>query len=62
MLIEACLFPTASLAVIGEKPSMDPRTGQSACCGLGQELFLSGVADLFKSIDDYVKGFYELTA
>jgi hypothetical protein len=60
--IEAYIFPTASLAVMGEKLGMDSRTGQSVCCGLGQEPFFSGVVDLFKSVDDYLKGCYALTA
>jgi hypothetical protein len=60
--IEAYLFPTASLAVMGEKLGMDSRTDQPVCCGLGQEPFFSGVVDLFKSVDDYLKGCYALTA
>jgi hypothetical protein len=59
---KAWLFPTASLAVLGEKLGTDSRTGQLACCGLCQEPFFSGAMDLFKSIDDYVKGCYALTA
>jgi hypothetical protein len=35
-------MPPASLAGSGEKLGMDPRIGQSACCGLCQELFFSG--------------------
>jgi hypothetical protein len=37
---------------------MDPRSGQPACCELSQEPFFSGAVDLFKSIDNYVKGCY----
>jgi hypothetical protein len=58
---EACLFPTASLAVMGEKLGMDPRTSQPSCCGLGQEPFFSGVVDLVKFVDDYTKDCYVLT-
>jgi hypothetical protein len=46
---------------MGEKLGMDPWTGQLACCELGREPFFSGAVDLFKSIDDYVKGCYALT-
>jgi hypothetical protein len=60
--IEACLFPIASLVVLREKLGMDPQTGLSVCCGLGQEPFFSGAVDLFKSLDDYTKGCYALTA
>jgi hypothetical protein len=59
--IEVCLFSTDSLAIMGEKLGMDPRTGQPACCGLGRQPFFSGAMDLFKSVDDYVKGCYVLT-
>jgi hypothetical protein len=59
---EDCLFPTASLTVMGEKLGTDPQIGQSMCCGLGREPFFSGIADLFKSVDDYVEGCYALTA
>jgi hypothetical protein len=58
----ACLFLTASLAVMGEKLNTDPWTGQSACCGLGREPFFSGAVDLFGYVDDYVKYCYALTA
>jgi hypothetical protein len=57
---EACLFPMTSLVVMGKKLGMNTRTGQPTCCGLGWEPFL-GVVDLFKSIDDYVKGCHMLT-
>jgi hypothetical protein len=59
---EACIFSTALLAIMGEKMGIDPRTGQSACYGLGQEPFLSGAVDLFKFVDDYAMGCYALTA
>jgi hypothetical protein len=50
------------MVVLGEKLGMDPRTGQLACYGLCQEPFFSGAVDLFKSINDNVKGCYALTA
>jgi hypothetical protein len=53
--------PTASLAILGEKLSTNPRTGQPACCGLVREPFFSGAVNLFKSVDYYVKGYYKLT-
>jgi hypothetical protein len=59
--IEAWLFPTTSLTVLEEKLGMDPRIGQPVCCGLSREPFFSGVVDLFKSVDDYVKDCYVLT-
>jgi hypothetical protein len=59
--IEALLFPTASLAVVGEKLGTDPWIGQLACCGLCREPFFSGVVDLFKSVDDCAKDCYMLT-
>jgi hypothetical protein len=40
---------------------MDPRIGQSLCCGLCQEPFFLGTVDLFNSIDDFVKGCYMWT-
>jgi hypothetical protein len=46
---------------MGEKLGVNPRTGQSACCALGQEPFFSGAVDLFKSVDGCMKGCYELT-
>jgi hypothetical protein len=58
---EAWFFSITSLAVLGEKLGTDPRTGQPSCCGLGQEPFFSGAVDLFKSVDNYVKGCYVLT-
>jgi hypothetical protein len=56
LLIKACLFPTSSLTVMGEKLGTDLQTGQPACSGLGPEPFFLGAGDLFKSFDDYVKG------
>jgi hypothetical protein len=53
--IEACLFPTASLTVMGVKLGTDSRTDQPSCCGLGREPFFLRAVDLFKSVDDYVK-------
>jgi hypothetical protein len=50
------------MAIMGEKLGTDPQTGQSSCCGLVQMPFFSGAVDLFKSIDDYAKGCYALTA
>jgi hypothetical protein len=50
---EACLFPTVSLAVVGEKLGMDPRIRRSSSCGLCQEPFFSGAVDLYKSVDDF---------
>jgi hypothetical protein len=49
-------FPTASIAVMGEKLGMDPRIGQLACCGSRQEPFYLGAVDLFNAVDDYIKG------
>jgi hypothetical protein len=46
---------------MGEKLDTDPRIGQTACCGLCREPFFSRVVDLFKSVDNYVKGCYALT-
>jgi hypothetical protein len=57
---EACLFPTVSLAVVGEKLGTDPRIRQPSSCGLCWEPFFSGVVDLYKSVDDFVKGCYAL--
>jgi hypothetical protein len=48
--------PTAPLDVLGEKLGTDPRIRQPVCCGLCREPFFSGVVDLFKSIDDCMKG------
>jgi hypothetical protein len=56
MSTKAWLFPTASLAIVGERMSTDPWIGQPMCCGLCREPFFSGVVDLFKSVDDCAKG------
>jgi hypothetical protein len=58
--IEACLFPTASLAIVGEKLGTDPRIRWLSSCGLCQEPFFSGAVDLYKSVDNFVKGCYVL--
>jgi hypothetical protein len=55
---EAWLFPTALLAILGEKLGTDPWIGWLACCGLCREPFFSGAVDLFKSVDDCMKGCY----
>jgi hypothetical protein len=47
---------TTSLVVMGEKLGMNPRISQPACCGLCREPFFSGSVDLFKFVDDCVKG------
>jgi hypothetical protein len=54
-------FPHCSLAVVGEKLGTDPRIGRPSCCGLCQEPFFSGAVDLFKSVDDCMKGCYMWT-
>jgi hypothetical protein len=54
-------FPHCSLAVVGEKLGMDPRIGWPSCCGLCREPFFSGAVDLFKSVDDCMKGCYMWT-
>jgi hypothetical protein len=59
--IESCLFPTASLAVVGETLGTDPLIRQSSRCGLCWEPFFLGAVDLYKSVDDFVKGCYALT-
>jgi hypothetical protein len=59
---EACLFPTASLTVVGEKLGTDSRIKRSSSCGLCQEPFFSVAVDLYKSVDDFVKGCYALIA
>jgi hypothetical protein len=59
--IETWLFPTTSLAVVGEKLGTDLWIDQPACCGFCQEPFFSGAVDLFKSVDDCAKGCYALT-
>jgi hypothetical protein len=40
--IEASLFPTASLVIVGEKLSTDPQIKQSSSCELCREPFFSG--------------------
>jgi hypothetical protein len=59
---EACLFLTTSLTVMEEKLGTDLQTDQLSCCGLGREPFFSRVVDMFKSVDDYMKDCYVLTA
>jgi hypothetical protein len=59
---EACLFSTASLAVVGEKLGTDLWIRQPSSCGLCREPFFSGVVDPYKSVDDFTKGCYVLTA
>jgi hypothetical protein len=56
LVTEAWLFPTISLAVVGEKLGTDPWISQLAYCGLCREPFFSGAMDLFKSVDDCTKG------
>jgi hypothetical protein len=58
---KACIFPTASLAIVGEKLGMDLWIKQPLSCGLCWEPFFSGEMDLYKSVDDFVKGCYALT-
>jgi hypothetical protein len=53
--------PTASLVGLGEKPGMDLRIGQPACCELCQEPFFSEVVALLNSVDDFAKGCYMWT-
>jgi hypothetical protein len=59
--IEAWLFSTDSLVVMGEKLGMDPWIGQPTCCGLCREPFFSGAVDLFKSVDNCAKDCYMWT-
>jgi hypothetical protein len=59
---KSCLFSTTSLAVVGEKLGTDPRIRRSSSYGLCWEPFFSGAGDLYKSIDDFVKSCYTLTA
>jgi hypothetical protein len=49
------------MAVMEEKLGTNPRTGHPSCCGLSREPSFSGVVDLFKSVDNYVKGRFVLT-
>jgi hypothetical protein len=57
MSTEAWLFPTASMVDLGEKLGMDPRITQSGW-RLCREPFFSRSVDLFKSVDNCVKGCY----
>jgi hypothetical protein len=59
--IEACLFLTASLAVVGEKLGTNPWIGRPLSCGLCREPFFSGAVNMYKSVDDSVKDCYMLT-
>jgi hypothetical protein len=59
--IKACLSPIVSLAVVGEKLSTNPQIRHPSNCGLCQESFFSGAVDLYKSVDDFIKGCYALT-
>jgi hypothetical protein len=59
---EAYIFLTASLAVVGEKVDMDPRIRWSSSSGLYREPFFSGAVGLYKSVDDFTKDCYVLTA
>jgi hypothetical protein len=61
MSTEAWLFSTASMVGSGEKLGTDPWITQPGR-GLCREPFFSGAADLFKSVDNYVKGCYMWTA
>jgi hypothetical protein len=59
---QSLTFPHCSLAVVGEKLDMDPRIRWSSCCGLCREPFFWGAGDLFKSVDDGMKGCFMWTA
>jgi hypothetical protein len=59
---KAYLFAIVSLAIVGEKLGTDPEIRRMSSCGLCWEPFFSGVLDLYKSVDDFMKGYYELTA
>jgi hypothetical protein len=56
------IFPTALLAVVGEKLGTDPRIIRPSSCGLCWETFFSEAVDLYKFVDDFTKGYYALTA
>jgi hypothetical protein len=58
---EAYLFPTVSLAIVGEKLGTDPWIRRLSSCGLCREPFFSGAVDLYKFVDDFTKGYYALT-
>jgi hypothetical protein len=53
--------PTASLVVVGEKLGTDPWIRRLSSCGLCREPFFSGAVDLYKYVDDFMKGCYALT-
>jgi hypothetical protein len=57
---EGGFTPTTSMAILGEKLSMDPRISL-VCCGLCREAFFSGVVVLSIIVDDFAKGWYVLT-
>jgi hypothetical protein len=54
-------FSHCSLTVVGEKLGTDPRIRWPSCCGLCREPFFSGIVDLFKYVDDCIKGCYMWT-
>jgi hypothetical protein len=54
-------FPHCSLSIVGEKLGTDPQIGRPSCCGLCREPFFSGAVDLFKSINNRMKGCYMWT-
>jgi hypothetical protein len=56
--IEACLFPTASLAFVGEKLRTDPWIGRPSSYGLCQEPLFSRSVDLYNFVHDSAKGCY----
>jgi hypothetical protein len=60
--IKAWLFPTASMVIVGAKLGTDPWINQPLCYELCREPFFSGAVNLFKSVDDYMKGCYMWTA
>jgi hypothetical protein len=53
---DAWLSSIASMIVIGEKLSMDPRIDQPVCCGLRRVPPFSVAVDPFNSVVDSVKG------
>jgi hypothetical protein len=53
--IDAWLFPTTSMVVVGEKLGTNPRIDQPSCYRLGQKPFFLRAMDLFNSIDDLWK-------
>jgi hypothetical protein len=54
-------FPHSSLVVVEEKLGMNPWIEWPSCCRLCREPFFSGAVELFKSVDDCMKGCYMLT-